>query len=140
MSRIPEAFELKDPGGICAAEQGVGVRVIHREVFDVDFRAMILRYELDRVVYYREVSQPQEVELYESRLFDIFHRILGNDFTFLTNVERHVFDNGLVGYHHPGGVRGSVARQPFEGKGDFEQLLYLRVFLLHFQQAGFDRS
>ena len=90
------------------------------------------------VVYDREVSQSQEVELDEARLFDVLHRVLGHDFLVLTPVERHVFDDGPIRHDDARGMGGSVARETFQSQRRFEKLAHLRVLPLHLAKPRLD--
>ena len=98
---------------------------------------MIAADQPHRVVDDGEISQTQEIELDEANPLNGFHRVLGDHFTILSPVQRHVFDNRSVADDHAGGMGRGMAREPLQHQGDFEQFLDLRIFPLQFGQTRF---
>ena len=89
---------------------------------------------LDRVEDQRQRAQPEEVHLQQADALDLLHRPLRDDFVPRPLVERRVVGDRRRRDDDARGVHRGVARHPFEAPGDGEQLLDLRVALLHLPQ------
>ena len=128
------ALELEDAVGLPVLEDLIGLRIVERDVVDVEIDAggpLDLR---DRVEDQRQRAQPEEVHLQEADALDLLHRPLGDDFVARPLVERRVLGDRLRRDDDAGGVDRGVAGHAFEPARDAEQLLDLRVVLLHLPQ------
>ena len=92
--RLPQQFaharalELEHAIGLPVAEQLVGLCVVQRDRVDVEVDALGAFDLVERVADERERAQAQEVHLQQADALDLLHRPLGDDFVFLTLVER----------------------------------------------------
>ena len=84
------ALELEHAVRLAVLEQLIGLRIVERQLLEVDLVARRLLDVLDRVVEQRERAQAQEVHLQEADALDLLHRPLRRDFAFvlLALVER----------------------------------------------------
>jgi hypothetical protein len=86
---------------------------------------------------HRKGFKAQEIEFDEPDLFDVSHRILGDDFIVGSFVERHVVRERPFRNDHAGGVSRGVPGQSFEGTGDAHQLFHPRIGLDEIAQFRF---
>ena len=86
---------------------------------------------------HRQGFQAEEVELHQADLFDVSHRILGDDFVVGPLIERHMFRERLIGNDDAGRMGGGMARQAFERLGDRHQFLDLRILVDQFLKSRF---
>ena len=140
-------LELKHALGVAALQQGVGLRVVQRQLVQVDLLAARLLDQLDRVVEQRQGAQAQEVHLEQADLFQVAHDPLRRDDRLAgpragvvaladDALQRHVIGQRAVGDHHAGRVRAGVAVGAFQLAGDVDQLAHLRVGLVRLLEVG----
>ena len=72
-------FNLEQPQSRAAANQLIDGALIHIERVEVDCDSIAALDELNRRVNQRQRLEPQEVELNQVDVFEIFHRILRNN-------------------------------------------------------------
>ena len=138
-------LELEHALGVAALQQRVRLRVVQRQLVDVDRLAARLLDQLDRVVQQRQGAQAQEVHLEHADLFQVAHDPLRRHdglagpragVVALAHhaLQRHVVRQRPVGDHHAGRVRAGVAVRPLQPAGHVDQLAHLRVGLVGFSE------
>jgi hypothetical protein len=127
-------LELEDAERGAFLEHLVGLRIVERNVVDVEVDALSPFDFLQRIVDQRERAQPEEVHLQEADPLDLLHVPLGDDF-----VARPFIEGRVVG-DRPGcdddarGVDRGVTRHPFETLADLDDLLDLGILRDHVLQ------
>ena len=79
----PGALELEDPEGGAVLKYPVGLRVVERNVVDVEVDPLGPLDLLQAVVDERERAQPEEIHLQEADPFDLLHVPLRGEFVAL---------------------------------------------------------
>ena len=122
-------FHLEHADHFAARQHGVGVGVVERDRRQVDLDAAAAD-QLHRRLQHGQRLQAEEVELHQPGLLDIFHVELGDRHVRARiAVHRHQFRQRPVADDDAGGVRRSVAVEPFQLLRHVEQRLDDRLFL-----------
>ena len=116
------AFQLEDPGGVGGLEQLEDGGIVQGNGVDVEVGLMALSDQPHRLVDDRQGAQAQEVELHQAHLLHPLHVELGDQLALVALVKRQVLDQGPVGDDHRRGVGGGVPGQPFQDRGDGQNL------------------
>ncbi len=126
------ALELEDAVGLAVLEDLVALRIVERNVHQIDDVAGRLLDVLDGVVEQRQRAETEKVHLQQTDPLDLLHRPLRRDLAvvLLAPVEGHELGQRFRRDHDAGGVDGRVTRHAFEPLRDFEQLVDARVVLL----------
>ena len=120
----PRALELEDAGRLPGREQLEGLRVVQRQLVDVDLHAPVHADQVDGIGQDGQVDEAQEVELEEAQRLAGVHLELGHGGAAVGRaLERHDLGQRLAADHDPGGMRGGMARHPLQLLGDADQLL-----------------
>ena len=128
------ALELEDAVGLPVLKDLIRLLVVERHAIDVELLAGGALDLLDRVVDERQRAEAQEVHLQEADALDLLHRPLRDDFVARALVERRVLGDRLRRDDDAGRVHRRVAGHALEPPRDAQQLLDLRVVLLHLPQ------
>ena len=132
-------FELEHSGRLAALQQFVDFPVIQREFRDVQRfvpRGKFLGVDhLDCPVDNRQRAQPQEVELHQTRGFDIILVELGNQTlpVLITVKGREISELGWRDHHSPG-VLADIAREPFQLERHLHDFLGILIAFDEFTQ------
>ena len=125
-------LELEHAGRLARREQLEGLRVVERDVVEVDRDAAVLRDQVHGLAQDREVGQAQEVELEQAQRLDAVHLVLGHERVRVGRLlERHQLRQRLAADDDAGRVGGRVAGDPLELLGELDQLGDLRVAVVH---------
>ena len=128
------AFHLEHPARIAARQHFIRLGVIQRQPIQIKIDAQLLE-KANRALQDRQRRQPEEVELHQPRLLDIFHRVLRHQEVRLRiSVQRHQVDQWPVADHHAGGMGAGVTIQTLDLQGDLQQPAYRLVLLAHLLQ------
>ena len=121
---MPSDSSWNTPLAFALLQQGVGLRVVGRQVLEVDLQAARLFDSLDAVVEQGQRAQPQEVHLEQADLFEIAHDPLGGDGRFAAPaaflalahrpVDRDVIGDRAVGDHHARRVNARLPVGPLQ--------------------------
>ena len=84
------ALELEDAVGLAVDEQLIGLRIVERDVVDVEVDALGALDLGERVLDQRQRAQAQEVHLQQADALDLLHRPLRRDFVAVALEERRV--------------------------------------------------
>ena len=117
--------------GLAILEHLVGLGIVERDRIDVEELAGRALDLVDRVVDQRQRREAEEVHLQQTDALDLLHRPLGDDFVAGALVERRILRDRFRGDDDSGGVNRRMTRHALEPARDAEQLLHLRVVLLH---------
>ena len=131
LQRAPHAlrFELEHAHRVAALEQGVDLGIVPRQRVEIDVDPAIGE-QLGRLLEHRQRLEPEEVELHQAGIFDIFHVELGDRHVGpRIAVERHQLRERPIADHHARGVGRRVARQPFQLHRQVEQVADVAWFL-----------
>ena len=105
------AFQLEHADRFGARQQVVGLRVVERDVGEIDVDAAPL-HQRDRGLQHGQRLQAEEVEFHQPRLLHPFHVELGHRHVgFRIAVERHQFGQRPVADDDAGGMGRGVAGQ-----------------------------
>ena len=121
-------FHLEDAGGAAAAQHFKGLRVVVRQLGQLEVRLPPLD-ELFGVVQNSQVAQAQEVHLQQTQLLQGGHHVLG-DHALVVPGQGHVVVHRQTGDDHAGGVLGGVARHPLDGTGGVDEVVDAGVVLV----------
>ena len=125
---MPADSSWKMPVVSPVLEQLEGLRVVERDVVEVDLDAAVGLDQVDRVLEDREVRQAQEVELEQAQRLDGVHLVLGHQRVGVGRLlERHELRQRLAGDDHAGGVRRRVARDALELLREVDDALDRRI-------------
>ncbi len=121
-------LELEDAGRLARAQELERLRVVERDVVEVDVDPAVGLDQVDGVLQDREVREAQEVELQEAQRLDGVHLVLRHQRVRVGRLlERHQLRQGLAGDDDPGGVGGRVAGDTLELLGEVDQPLDVRI-------------
>ncbi len=130
------AFHLEHPAGIAARQHLVGLRVVQRQAVEIDRRCPARAAAPSARSQDGERGQAEEVELHQSRLLDMLHRILRDqEIRARIAIQRHQFDQRPVADHHAGGVRAGMAVQTLDLQRDLQQPRNAFVLVAHHAAA-----
>ena len=121
-------FHLEDAGGAAAIEHFKGLRVVVRQLGQLEVRLPPLD-ELFGVVQNSQVAQAQEVHLQQAQLLQGGHHIL-SDHALIVPRQGHVVVHRQPGDDHTGGVLGSVTGHPLDGTSGINEVVDARVVLV----------
>ena len=120
-------LELEDAGRVGAGEHLVRLRVVHRDLRDVE---PVAADQADGLVDHVEVAQAEEVHLQQAERLDVLHRDLRHDLLVgALLLQRHDLDQRLRADHDAGGVDRVGPRQALERPGEVDDLLRDRIVL-----------
>ena len=112
----PGGLELEDASGLAARQHLVRLRVVERDLRDVDSAD-----EPDRLVDDVEVAQAEEVHLQEAERLDVLHRELGTTLWLgALLLERHVLGQRTVADDDARGVDRVLADEALERSGEVD--------------------
>jgi len=133
----PARLQLENSGAFPGGQHGVGLRVIHRDLVEVERDPPLMTDQLGGLVEHRQRPQPQEVHLQQPDLLHRLHREPGADLPLRGFDQRHVVGEVPVGDHHAGRVGGGVPREPLQRHRGVQQLADARVLLVQgLQRSG----
>ena len=121
-------FHLENAGGAAAIEHFKGLRVVVRQLGQLEVRFPPLD-ELLGVVQHSQVAQAQEVHLQQTQLLQGGHHILGHHALIIPS-QRYIVVHRQSGDDHTGGVLGGVAGHPLDRTGGVDQVMDARVVLV----------
>ena len=135
-------LELEHALGVAALQQLVRLRIVERQIVDVDFLAARLLDQPHGVVQQRQSAQAQEVHLEHADLFEVAHHPLRGDDGLVAcatgvvaladdALQRHIIGQRPVGDDDAGGVRAGVAVGALQLQGDVDQFVHLRVGVVY---------
>ncbi len=126
------AFQLEHPHRIAMAQHVVGLRVVVGNAVDIEGR-LAQANEILCLLDDRQRLETEEVELYQPRLFDIFHVELGGrNGRARVAVERHQFVERPVADDDARSMGRGVAVQALKLEGDLKQMAHHRVAVAFF--------
>ena len=135
--RAPHAlpFHLEHADRFAARQHGESRRIVEGDRHQVQIDVPAVE-ELHGMLEHRQRLQAQKVELHQSRLLDPLHVELGDrERRARIAVERHQFLERPVADDDAGGVRRSVAVEPFELHGDRQKAIDDRLLLTRLLEA-----
>jgi hypothetical protein len=142
VTRHPAAFHLEEAGGVARAHQLEGLRVVERDVPQVEFLTVTF---VDQVAGFRhdgERDESEEVHFQHAERGEDAHLELGDGLDGRLfgvgggTVQREIFGQRFVADDHARGVRAGVAHRPFHFRGDVDQLAHLRVGIVDLLEIG----
>ena len=102
----PAGFQLEHADGVRLVQQVERLRVVERNLVDVEALAGGLFDEIERVLDDRQRLQPEEVHLQQAEVAQRIHRVLRDDFVRVrAGGERHNIRERLRADDHAGRVR-----------------------------------
>ena len=123
----PRRLELEDAGRVAAAEHLVGLRVVERQVDEVE----VAPDQGDRLVDHVEVPQAEEVHLEQAERLDVLHRELGDELLVgALLLERHVLGQRAVADDDAGRVDRVLADEPLERAREVDDLAHDLVLVV----------
>ena len=125
---MPGDSSWKTPVVSPEASSSKVLRVVERDVVEVDLDPAVVADEVDRLAQDGQVRQAQEVELEQAERLDGVHLVLGHQPVRVGGLlERHQLGQRLAADDHAGGVRGGVAGDALELPGEVDDPLDGRV-------------
>ena len=111
----PRRLELEDSARLARREQVERLRVVERNVVEVELDPALLPDQVDGVAQDRQVGEAEEVELEESERLDAVHLVLGHQRVGVGRpLERHQLGQRLAGDDDARGVRGRIPGDALE--------------------------
>ena len=126
-------LHLEHAGGLSGGEHLIGLRVVLRDVRELEVRLALLDH-LHRVVQHRQVPQAQEVHFQKAQFLQGGHHVLA-DHCVVVFGQGHIVHHRPLGDHHAGGVGGGMAGHPLQGPGGVDELFHLLVGLVLLPQG-----
>ena len=124
-------FHLEHPAGIAARQHLERLRVVERQAVEIDRLAQPAQQPL-RAFQNSERGETEEVELHQSGLLDMLHRILRDqEIGAWIAIQRHQFDQRSVADHHAGGMRAGMAVQTLDLQRDLQQPRNALILVAH---------
>ena len=117
----PAGFQLEHAERFRAVEQVVGLRVVQRQMINVNFNAVRALDHFAGVADDGERLQPEEIHLQQAEVADGIHRVLRDQRAAVVLLERQQVHQRLVADDDAGGVDGGVAREVFENERGVDQ-------------------
>ena len=115
-------FKLEHTVCLAVGKQLIRLRVVERQMIEVDLVAGGFLDVFDGVVEQRERAEAEEVHLEQTHPLNFLHRPLCGDFVLLAAIERRKFHHGPGSNDDAGGVHGGVTCHAFETTCDLQQL------------------
>ena len=128
------ALELEDAVGLAVHEQLIRLRIVERDVVDVEVDALGALDLGERVLDQRQRAQAEEVHLQEADALDLLHRPLRRDFVAVALEERRVVGDRAGRDDDAGGVDAGIARHALEALAHLEHVVDARIVLRHLAQ------
>ena len=132
-------FHLEDAGHFTARQQTVSLWIVQGDVVQRVARAVPFDNQARRFAHDAQRGEAQEIHLEQADGFEHRKLILRHHFgdgRLLRAHERRVVNQRLVGHDDRCGVNGSMARDPFDQAGGFQQLLHLRLLVMRLLEVG----
>ena len=130
-------LELEHAGRLARCEELERLRVVERDVVEIDGDPAVLLDEVHGLAQDREVGQAEEVELEQAQRLDAVHLVLGHEGVGVRRLlERHELRQRLPRDDDARGVRGRVARDALELLGESDELGDLRIAVVHLLELG----
>ena len=115
------ALQLEHAQAVPAAEQGVGLGVVHGDLAQIHGLVQVELDQFERPVDHGQGLEAEKVEFDQPGFLGVLHVVLGEDFLVRADTHRQVLDHGPGRDDHPGGMGRLVPRQPLERLRDGQQ-------------------
>ena len=119
----PRRLKLENSCGVAARDKLKGLFIVKWYLFNVEIRLKFLDLGFG-IVYNRQVSQSQEVELEKSEVGNGVHIKL-RDYRTVADRQRHVLTDRLIGNYHACRVNRNISGHSFKRNCGVDKLLYL---------------
>ena len=120
-------FQLEYADRVAALEQLVDGRIVPAKLLEVDVNALLGEQAL-ALLEDGQRLEAKEVELHQTRRFDIFHvELRDRHVRARVTIERHQLLQSAVANNDAGGVGRRVARKPFELHRQVEQAANIAI-------------
>ena len=115
------ALQLEHAQTVPAAEQGIGLGVVHGDLAQIDTLVQVELDQFERPVDHGQGLEAEKVEFDQPGFLGVLHVELGEDLLVRADAHRQVLHHGPGRDDHAGGMGRLVPRQPFERLRDGQQ-------------------
>ncbi len=129
----PRGLQLEDAGRLPGREEFERLRVVQRDVVQIDLHLALGADQVHGLAQDRQVGQPEEVELEQAQRLDGVHLVLGHERVAVGRLlERHQLGQRLAADDDARRVRGGIPCDALEVSGEIDDPLDrgIRVHLL----------